>query len=87
MKKLKFVYMTDGFMMPALKTAFNRTLDGQNYPGIDMTLTDDQTIEVKWKDIEFGFPMIFARSWVVDTEATIKETTVKLPKEKRVSNS
>lgn len=86
MKKLKCVYMTDSFMMPVLKTAFNRTLDHQNYPGIDMTLTEQNTIEVKWRDVEFGFPMVFARAWVVDTEATLKEATVKLPKEKRVSN-
>lgn len=86
MKKLKFVYMTDNFMMPVLKTAFQRTLDNQNYPGIDMTLTDHNTIEVKWRDVEFGFPMVFARAWVVDQEATTKEATVKLPKDKRVSN-
>jgi len=87
MKKLKCVYMTDGFMMPVLKTSFNRTLDEQNYPGIDMTLTEEQTIEVKWRDVEFGFPMIFARAWVVDVEATVKGSTVKLPKDKRVQAS
>lgn len=79
--------MTDPFMMPALKTAFNRTLDDQNYPGIDLTLTEDSTIEVKWRDVEFGFPMIFARAWVVDTQATMKEATVKVPKEKRATAS
>ncbi|NBO36856.1 hypothetical protein EBU91_04910 [bacterium] len=83
MKKLKCVYMTDSFMMPVLKTAFNRTLDEQNYPGIDMTLTEQSTIEVKWRDVEFGFPMIFARAWVVDTEATTKESGFKFMKEKR----